>query len=207
MPTIRRPHVGVLALQGDVSEHLVALEEVGADAMAIKTRAELEAIDGLVIPGGESTTVVKLLDRFDLAPLIKGRVAEGMPLWGTCMGLIVVAREVAERPEQPTLGLLDVSVRRNAFGRQIASGEVELEIPEFGARPFPAIFIRAPWIEESGPQVRILATLDDHVVLVQQGRILGSSFHPELSPDRRLHEYFIHIVRDAAAIGKLARPA
>ncbi|MBV9149670.1 MAG: pyridoxal 5'-phosphate synthase glutaminase subunit PdxT [Candidatus Eremiobacteraeota bacterium] len=207
MTTIRHPRVGVLALQGDVSEHLVALEEVGAEATTVKTRAELEAVDGLVIPGGESTTVIKLLERFDLAPLIKERVADGMPLWGTCMGLIVVARAVAELPEQPTLALLDVSVRRNAFGRQIASGEVELEIAEFGARPFPAIFIRAPWIEESGPQVRILAQLDGHGVLVQQGRILGSSFHPELSPDRRLHEYFIDIVRDAAAIGKLARPA
>ena len=207
MKEIGRPTVGVLALQGDVSEHLVALEEVGAEATIVKTRAELEAIDGLVIPGGESTTVIKLLERFDLAPLIKARVAEGMPLWGTCMGLIVVAREVVELPEQPTLGLLDVSVRRNAFGRQIASGEVELDIPEFGARPFPAIFIRAPWIEESGRHVRTLATLDGHGVLVQQNRILGSSFHPELSSDRRLHGYFIGIVRDAAAIGKLARPA
>ena len=205
--TLRRPNVGVLALQGDVSEHLAALEQVGAHAAAVKTRKEIERVDGLVIPGGESTTVIKLLDRFDLTTLIKERVNDGLPLWGTCMGLIVVSRAIAELPDQPTLGLLDVSVRRNAFGRQIASGEVGLEIPEFGARPFPAIFIRAPWIEESGSQVRVLATLDGHGVLVRQGRILGSSFHPELSADRRLHEYFIDIVRDAAAVGKLARPA
>jgi len=205
--TLRRPNVGVLALQGDVSEHLAALDQVGADAADVKTREEIERVDGLVIPGGESTTVIKLLDRFELTTLLKERVADGMPLWGTCMGLIVLSRAIAELPDQPTLGLLDVSVRRNAFGRQIASGEVELEIPEFGARPFPAIFIRAPWIEESGPKVRVLATLGGHGVLVRQGRILGSSFHPELSGDRRLHEYFIDIVRDAAAIGKLARPA
>ncbi|MBV9276727.1 MAG: pyridoxal 5'-phosphate synthase glutaminase subunit PdxT [Candidatus Eremiobacteraeota bacterium] len=204
---MRPVSVGVLALQGDVGEHLAALHEAGAESIALKTRADLERVDGLVIPGGESTTVIKLLDRFDISAPLKNRVAEGMPLWGTCMGLIVVSRAVAELPDQPTLGLLDVSVRRNAFGRQIASGEVELDIPEFGASPFPAIFIRAPWIEESGPHVRTLATLDGHGVLVRQGRILGSSFHPELSADRRLHRYFIDIVRDAAAIGKLARPA
>ena len=198
---------GVLALQGDVGEHLAALREVGAQAIPVKTRADLDHVDALIIPGGESTTVIKLLERFDLASLLKKRVDEGMPLWGTCMGLIVISRAVAELPNQPTLGLLDVSVRRNAFGRQIASGEVELEIPQFGARPFPAVFIRAPWIEESGPQVRTLASLDGRGVLVRQGRILGSSFHPELSSDRRLHRYFIEIAREATAIGKLARPA
>jgi pyridoxal 5'-phosphate synthase pdxT subunit len=206
-PRTLRPTVGVLAVQGDVTEHLVALEEVGARALAVKSPAQVESVDGLIIPGGESTTVIKLLERFDLAPLVKERVTNGMPLWGTCMGLIVAAREVAGLPDQPTLGLLDISVRRNAFGRQIASGEVELEIPELGAPPFPAVFIRAPWIERSGPRVRVLATLNGHGVLVRQERILGSSFHPELCADRRLHEYFLDIVKEAAGIGKLALPA
>ena len=207
MKRIRPISIGVLALQGDVSEHLAALIEVGARSAVVKTRADLEQVDGLVIPGGESTTVMKLLERFGLVSVIEERVADGMPLWGTCMGLIVVSSGVCELPDQPTLELLDVTVRRNAFGRQIASGEVELDITEVGPPPFPAIFIRAPWIEESGPQVRTLATLDGHGVLVRQGRILGSSFHPELSGDRRLHRYFVDIVREAAAIGKLARPA
>jgi len=203
----QRLAIGVLAVQGDVREHLIAFEEVGAQAFAVKSRAELERAQGLVIPGGESTTVIKLLERFNLTTPIKERVRAGMPMWGTCMGLIVASCEVVERPEQPTLGLLDVSVRRNAFGRQIASGEAELDIPELGAAPFPAIFIRAPWIEHSGPRVRVLATLDGHGVLVRQGTILGSSFHPELSADRRLHQYFLEIVREAEGVGKLARPA
>lgn len=199
--------VGVLAIQGDVTEHLAALDEVGARSVRVKSRADFEDLDGLIIPGGESTTVMKLLNRFDLTRIIKDRVRSGMPLWGTCMGLIVAAREVAELPDQPTLQLLDVSVRRNAFGRQVASAEIELDIPELGARPFPAVFIRAPWIERSGPRVRVLATHCGHGVLVREGRILGSSFHPELCADRRLHEYFLNLVNEAAGIGKLALPA
>ena len=195
-------NIGVLALQGNVVEHLRALEEIGARALAVKTLEGLADVDGLIIPGGESTTVMKLLDRFGLAKPIVDRVKDGMPLWGTCMGLIVAAHDVVGMPQQPTLDVLDVSVRRNTFGRQAASAEVPLVIPELGAQPFPAIFIRAPWIERAGPGVKILASVDGHGVLVQQGRVLGSSFHPELSPDRRVHRYFLKMVEARGAIGK-----
>lgn len=146
--------IGVLALQGDVTEHLAALERAGARAVAVKTRDDLARIAGLVVPGGESTTVMKLLDRFGLAEPIVARVRAGMPFWGTCMGMIVAARDVAGL-DQPTLDLIDITVRRNAFGRQNDSAEVELSIPALGSRPFPAIFIRAPWIERAGPAVEI----------------------------------------------------
>ncbi len=185
-----KPQVGVLALQGDVDEHIAALERAGAKACAVKTRASLDACAALVIPGGESTTVIKLLDRFALADPLRERVRAGMPLWGTCMGMIVTARAVVGL-DQPTLGLLDVTVRRNAFGRQNDSAEVDLPIPVLGAEPFPAIFIRAPWIESAGPEVEVLAEFGGHGVMVRQGRVLGTSFHPELSADPRLHRYFL----------------
>lgn len=193
--------VGVLALQGNVVEHIRAMNEAGAAAFAVKTLADLERAGGLIIPGGESTTVMKLLDRFDLAQPVRDRVTAGMPLWGTCMGLIVAAHDVAGMPDQPTLDLIDVTVRRNAFGRQSASAEMELEIPDIGGAPFPAIFIRAPWIERAGPAVKTLASAGGHGVLVRQGHVLGSSFHPELSPDRRIHEYFLAMVAEST-IGK-----
>jgi 5'-phosphate synthase pdxT subunit len=196
--------VGVLALQGDVAEHVAALEKAGAAAIAVKTHAELERIDGLVIPGGESTTVMKLLARFELAEPIVARVRAGMPLWGTCMGMIVVARDVAGL-DQPSLGLLDVTVRRNAFGRQNDSAEIDLAIPALGARPFPAIFIRAPWIERAGPSVEVLAERDGHGVMVRQGAVLGTSFHPELTADPRVHAYFLSMVE--AAVGKATTAA
>lgn len=195
------PAVGVLALQGNVVEHLRAMEEAGAQTVAVKSVADLERVDGLIIPGGESTTVMKLLDRFGLAGPIRERVKNGMPLWGTCMGLIVAAHDVAGMPEQPTLDLIDVTVRRNAFGRQSASAEMALQVPEIGGEPFPAVFIRAPWIERTGPDVQTLASVDGHGVLVRQGHVLGSSFHPEMSPDRRIHAYFLAMVA-ASAIGK-----
>jgi 5'-phosphate synthase pdxT subunit len=196
--------VGVLALQGDVAEHVAALEKSGADAIPVKTLAELERVDGLVIPGGESTTVMKLLARFELAQPIVARVRAGMPLWGTCMGMIVVARDVAGL-DQPSLGLLDVTVRRNAFGRQNESAEIELAIPALGPRPFPAIFIRAPWIERAGPSVEVLAERDGHGVMVRQGAVLGTSFHPELTADPRVHAYFLSMVE--AAVGKATTAA
>jgi pyridoxal 5'-phosphate synthase pdxT subunit len=157
-----------------------------------------------VIPGGESTTVMKLLDRFGLAEPIVARVRAGMPLWGTCMGMIVVAADV-EGLDQPTLGLLDVTVRRNAFGRQNESAEIELAVPALGPRPFPAIFIRAPWIERAGPSVEVLAERDGHGVMVRQGNVLGTSFHPELTADPRVHEYFLTMV--AKAVGKATTAA
>ena len=188
-----KPQVGVLALQGDVDEHIAALERAGATARAVKTRAALDACDALVIPGGESTTVMKLLDRFALVDPLRERVRAGMPLWGTCMGMIVMARAVAGL-EQPTLGVLDVSVRRNAFGRQNDSAEVDLAIPALGAEPFPAIFIRAPWIESAAADVEVLASFGGHGVMVRQGSLLGTSFHPELSADPRVHRYFLEML-------------
>jgi 5'-phosphate synthase pdxT subunit len=195
--------IGVLALQGDVDEHLAALRSAGAQAIPVKTAADLERVDGLVIPGGESTTVMKLLDRFKLGEPIVQRVRSGMPLWGTCMGMIVVASDVVEL-EQPTLNLIDISVRRNAFGRQNDSAEVDLFIPALGEKPFPAIFIRAPWIERVGENVELLASRDGHGVMVRQGNVLGTSFHPELAHDPRVHAYFLDMVRKSAAadVGK-----
>ena len=188
-----RPVVGVLALQGDVAEHLASLERVGVTPLAVKTPEDLARVDGLIVPGGESTTVIKLLERFGLDAPIKARVRSGMPLWGTCMGMIVAAHDVADLA-QPTLDLIDITVRRNSFGRQIASAEVDLPIPTLGPKPFPAVFIRAPWIERAGPGVEILASRDGHGVFVRQRNVLGSSFHPELTGDDRLHEYFVRMI-------------
>jgi len=185
--------VGVLALQGDVVEHLHALNRAGAESIPVKTRVDLERVDGLVIPGGESTTVMKLLARFDLGAPICTRVRGGMPLWGTCMGMIVAAHDVADL-DQPTLDLIDITVRRNAFGRQNESAEVPLAIPAVGPQPFPAIFIRAPWIERVGSSVEVLAERDGHGVMVREGCVLGTSFHPELTSDPRVHRYFLEMV-------------
>jgi 5'-phosphate synthase pdxT subunit len=188
------PLVGVLALQGDVDEHCRMLETCGARTVRVKTAPELAGVDGLIVPGGESTTLIRLLDRFELtAPLIE-RVRAGMPFWGTCMGMILAAREVAGL-EQKTLGLLDITVRRNAFGRQLASEEVALDVPALGAAPFPAVFIRAPWIERSGYGVEVLATYRGHGVFVRQDDVMGTSFHPELTGDARVHAYFLQIVQ------------
>jgi 5'-phosphate synthase pdxT subunit len=189
--------VGVLALQGDVVEHIAAMRRAGADTVEVRNRADLARVDGLIIPGGESTTVMKLLDRFALAAPIVERVRAGMPVWGTCMGMIVIAHDVVEL-EQPSLDLLDISVRRNAFGRQNESAEVELSIPALGELAFPAIFIRAPWIERVGPAVELLAQRDGHGVMVRQGNVLATSFHPELTEDQRVHAYFLQMVRDSA---------
>ncbi len=185
--------VGVLALQGDVVEHLRALERVGARAVEVRTPDDLAGVDALVVPGGESTTVIRLLERFGLTAPIKARVRDGMPFWGTCMGMIVAARDVAGLA-QPTLDLLDVTVRRNAFGRQVDSAEIPLAIGALGAEPFPAVFIRAPWIERAGPGVETLAERDGHGVMVRQRNVLGTSFHPELTGDDRVHGYFLKMI-------------
>ena len=191
--------VGVLALQGDVVEHIHALERAGADVVEVRTPEDLARVDALVVPGGESTTVIRLLDRFGLTEPIKRRVAGGMPFWGTCMGMIVAAHDVADI-EQPTLDLLDVTVRRNAFGRQVDSAEVSLAIPALGAGPFPAIFIRAPWIERTGPNVETLAERDGHGVMVRQNNVLGTSFHPELTGDDRVHGYFLAMLSERSPV-------
>lgn len=208
MEATRQPAVGVLALQGDVVEHVAALVRAGARAVEVKTPAHLASVDGLVIPGGESTTVMKLLDRFALIEPIRERVAAGMPLWGTCMGMIVAAHDVAEMPDQPTLDLIDISVRRNAFGRQNDSAEVALPISVLGDAPFPAIFIRAPWIERMGPGVELLAQREGHGVMVRAGNVLGTSFHPELTGDDRVHAYFLEMVRNTGKnVGKASSAA
>jgi pyridoxal 5'-phosphate synthase pdxT subunit len=191
-----KPAIGVLALQGDVDEHVAAFERAGAHAVGIKGRGELEGVDGLVIPGGESTTVMKLLHRFALVDPIVGRVRDGMPLWGTCMGMIVAAHDVVGI-DQPTLDLIDISVRRNAFGRQNESAEIDLVIPALGVAPFPAVFIRAPWIERAGPAVELLAERAGHGVMVRERNVLGTSFHPELTTDARVHAYFLKMVEAA----------
>lgn len=198
----------MLALQGDVDEHVAALQRAGARAFTVKTASALERADALVVPGGESTTVMKLLQRFALAEPIVARVRTGMPLWGTCMGLIVTAAEVAGL-DQPTLGLLDVTVRRNAFGRQNESSEVDLVIPVLGPAPFPAVFIRAPWIERAGRGVEVLAEHAGHGVMVRQANVLGTSFHPELTSDARVHAYFLDMVAhpDARDVGKASTAA
>lgn len=184
--------IGVLALQGDVVEHVASLERAGARAVAVKSLTDLSGVDALVIPGGESTTVMKLLERAHLVRPIVERVQGGMPLWGTCMGMIVAAREVAGL-DQPTLNLLDITVRRNAFGRQNESAEVELSIPALGDAPFHAIFIRAPWIERCGPGVELLAQRDGRGVMVRERNVLATSFHPELGGDQRVHRYFLEM--------------
>jgi 5'-phosphate synthase pdxT subunit len=186
----------VLALQGDVIEHVAALERAGARAVEIKTTRDLASVDALVIPGGESTTVMKLLARFGLAKPIVERVRAGMPLWGTCMGMIVAANRVADL-DQPTLNLIDITVRRNAFGRQNESAEIDLPIAALGDAPFPAIFVRAPWIERCGPMVELLAERDGHGVMVRQQNVLATSFHPELTADERVHRYFLAMVEES----------
>lgn len=189
--------IGVLALQGDVVEHIAALRRAGAMPREVRTPEDLDGVDALVIPGGESTTVMKLLERAGLAAPIVQRARAGMPLWGTCMGMIVAAREIAGA-DQPSLGLIDITVRRNAFGRQNDSAEVDLYIKALGSKPFPAVFIRAPWIERCGPAVELLAERDGHGVMVREGNVLATSFHPELTGDVRVHRYFLDMVPSKA---------
>jgi 5'-phosphate synthase pdxT subunit len=192
--------IGVLALQGDVREHLAALTAAGARAVPVRRRSELDAVDGLVLPGGESTTMSRLLETFDLLEPLRARIAAGMPAYGSCAGLILLAREVRDgRPDQHQLGGLDVVVRRNAFGRQVDSFEVELDVTGVPGGPVRAVFIRAPWVEEVGPGVEVLASVKGHAVAVCQGAVLGTSFHPELTGDGRVHGLFVDLVRERAA--------
>lgn len=186
------PTVGVLALQGDVREHLRALEEVGAEARPVKSEADLEGLDGLVIPGGESTTIGRLAERFGLLEPLRRRIDDGMAVFGTCAGLIFLSGAVTEG-SQPLLSRLDILVKRNAFGRQNDSFEADLGVAGLD-RPFHAVFIRAPWVEKVGDDVEILARVDDHPVMVRQGRVLAASFHPELTDDDRIHRLFLDLV-------------
>lgn len=183
--------VGVLALQGDVREHLRLLDELGADTASIKHPEQLTEVDALVIPGGESTTIGKLATRFGLIDPLREAIGEGMPVYGTCAGMILLASSVTEG-DQPLIGALDVLVRRNAFGRQNESFEAELDIDGLD-EPFNAVFIRAPWIEKVGSDVEILAEIDEHPVMVRQGTLLATSFHPELTGDGRIHRMLLEL--------------
>lgn len=184
--------VGVLALQGDVREHLHILESLGADALAVNKAQQLETIDALVIPGGESTTIGKMAVRFGLFEPLKTVVEAGLPTYGTCAGLIFLSGAVTDG-DQPLLGALDIVVRRNAFGPQNESFESDLEVAELD-EPFHGVFIRAPWVEKVGSEVEVLAVIDDHPVMVRQSRILATSFHPELTGDGRIHQMLLDLI-------------
>ncbi len=191
--------VGILALQGDVSEHERMLSELGAETVLVKRRPHLEGLQGLVIPGGESTTIGKLMREYDLLQPIREMGNAGMPVFGTCAGLIILAKEVEGAPE-PHLGLMDIGVNRNSFGRQRESFETDLEISEIGLEPFPAVFIRAPHVTRVGDGVKILTRYQDRVVAVRENHLLGLSFHPELTGDSRMHRYFLSMVTEAAQV-------
>jgi 5'-phosphate synthase pdxT subunit len=187
------PVIGVLALQGDVREHVRALDEAGAAARPVRRLQEIEASDGLVIPGGESTTLWRLATAFDLLDPIRKLIADGMPAFGSCAGLIMLADRVADGAQgQQTFGGIDMTARRNAFGRQVDSFEREVRI---SGAPFHAVFIRAPWVEQAGPEVTVLGEDNGRIVAVRQGPLLATAFHPELTPDRRIHELFVSMVK------------
>ncbi|TXL62951.1 pyridoxal 5'-phosphate synthase glutaminase subunit PdxT [Aeromicrobium terrae] len=193
------PSIGVFALQGDVREHLVALDALGVDAFPVRRADELERCDGLIMPGGESTTMVKLVRAFGLFDDFAKRIHEGLPTLGTCAGMIMLADRIRDGIEgQETFGGLDITVRRNAFGRQVDSFEGDVDFTIFDD-PVHAVFIRAPWVEEVGPDVEVLARVDvpdvgDRIVAVQQGPLVATSFHPEVGDDLRIHRYFIDLV-------------
>ena len=209
------PTIGVLSLQGDVREHLRALVDAGADAVPVGTADQLGAVDALVIPGGESTTMAMLAVRDGLLEPLRAARAQGMPMYGSCAGMIMLADEVLDaRPDQETIGGLSMVVRRNAFGRQVDSFETQVDVAGLG-EPFPAVFIRAPWVESVGEQVDVLARVTlpgrggsavppgtasgaDTIVAVRQGPLVATSFHPELTGDPRFHEMFVRIVRQYA---------
>ncbi|RIV17282.1 pyridoxal 5'-phosphate synthase glutaminase subunit PdxT [Alicyclobacillaceae bacterium I2511] len=191
--------VGVLALQGDVSEHARMLTELGSQTVLVKRRPQLEGLQGLVIPGGESTTIGKLMREYNLLLPIRAMAQAGMPVFGTCAGLIVLAKEI-EGASEAHLGLMDIGVNRNSFGRQRESFETDLEIFEIGTDLFPAVFIRAPHVTWVGDGVRVLAHYQDRVVAVRENNLLGLSFHPELTGDARLHQYFLSMVKESVKV-------
>jgi pyridoxal 5'-phosphate synthase pdxT subunit len=212
-----KPVIGVLALQGDVREHVAALEVAGARAVPVRRPAELGGLDGLVLPGGESTTIDKLLRIFEVYDPLRAAISGGLPVYGSCAGMILLAdRVLGGTHDQRTLGGLDVTVRRNAFGRQVDSFESSVEMTGVTGGPVPAAFIRAPWVEEAGPGVQVLArtrhkgapTADaegsaasadadpGRIVAVRQGNLLATSFHPEITGDARVHELFVAIVKE-----------
>ncbi|MFD6663010.1 pyridoxal 5'-phosphate synthase glutaminase subunit PdxT [Micromonospora chalcea] len=199
------PVIGVLALQGDVREHVAALTGAGADARPVRRPGELDAVDALVVPGGESTTISKLVDIFEMREPIDKRIAAGMPVYGSCAGMIMLAAQVLDgRPDQRGFAGVDMTVRRNAFGRQVDSFEAPVALTGVDGGPFHAVFIRAPWVERVGPDVEVLGRVTDgpaadRIVAVRQGNLLATSFHPELTGDLRLHRHFVELVRAATS--------
>ncbi|MCL2585742.1 MAG: pyridoxal 5'-phosphate synthase glutaminase subunit PdxT [Streptosporangiales bacterium] len=192
--------IGILALQGDVREHARAIDEAGARAVPVRRLAEIEAVDGLVIPGGESTTLWRLAMAFELLEPLRKLIAGGLPAFGSCAGMILLADDLTDGVAgQETLGGLDMTVRRNAFGRQVDSFERDVTLDLGGgadpAGPFHAVFIRAPWVERAGPDVSVVGTDSGRIVAVRQGSLLATAFHPELTPDRRVHELFVSMVK------------
>lgn len=198
---MKKPTIGVLALQGAVREHLNMLEECGARGIPVKYPDELSFCSGLIIPGGESTTIGKLIEGCGFLEDIRALAQEGVPLFGTCAGLIMMARRLVEG-DQSLLGLMDVTVRRNAFGRQVDSFEAELALKEIddAHRPFRGVFIRAPWIEDTGPEVEELGEFKGKVIMARQGNLLVCAFHPELTGDARIHRYFLEMVAESIKV-------
>jgi pyridoxal 5'-phosphate synthase pdxT subunit len=189
------PVIGVLALQGDVREHVRALEDAGGEARPVRRLAEIEAVDGLVIPGGESTTLWRLATAFDLMDPLRKLIQGGLPAFGSCAGMIMLADRLQDGVEgQQTFGGIDMTVRRNAFGRQVDSFERDIRIAGDPA-PFHAVFIRAPWVERAGPAVTVLGDDNGRIIAVRQGPLLATAFHPELTRDRRIHELFTQMVK------------
>ncbi len=191
------PRIGVLALQGDTREHLAALREADAEAFTVRRRGELDSVDALVIPGGESTTMTHLLRELELLEPLRARLAEGMPAYGSCAGMILLATEILDagvpgRDAAPLKGI-DMTVRRNAFGRQVDSFEGDIDFEGLDS-PVHAVFIRAPWVERVGPDVRVLGRAGDHIVAVRQDTMLATAFHPEMTGDRRIHRLFVDMV-------------
>jgi pyridoxal 5'-phosphate synthase pdxT subunit len=196
---VTAPVVGVLALQGAVREHRRALESLGAPTASVRTADELAGVDALVVPGGESTAISRLAVDLDVLGPITQRIQGGMPVLGTCAGMIMLAHEVLDgRPDQRQFGGLDLTVRRNAFGRQVESFELPVDIPALGPPAFPGVFIRAPWVERAGPDVDVLATIRagsaTRIVAVRQGKVLATAFHPEITGDVRIHRLFLSMI-------------
>ena len=191
--------VGVLALQGDVREHIHSLQECDVQAFPVRRSSEIESVDALIVPGGESTTIAQLSEVFGIYDLLKQRIASGMPVYGSCAGMILLATEILDaKVGQKSFGGLDISVRRNAFGRQVDSFESDIEFADGSQELIRAVFIRAPWVEKVGDAVQVLASIDSHPVAVRSLTALATSFHPELTGDHRIHRYFIeHVARPA----------
>ena len=186
--------IGVLSLQGDFIEHIVFLEKMGVRSTLVRKPNELKGLSGLIIPGGESTTIMHLLHSYNLMKPINELAAHGLPIMGTCAGMILMAKKIADS-DMDTLALMDMEVKRNAFGRQLDSFEVRLDIPSLGKEPFPAVFIRAPLVKSTGPQVELMGKLNNNsAVVVRQGNLIALAFHPELSNDYRIHRYFLESI-------------